>query len=119
MSKLIGIQAPEGDDDGEKVPTIDPERLEKVFSVAKRLNSKHQIQTVWLDDVLEWGLLTSKHVITPQGMQCFDTINFLDSFTVKQHVDMIRSAFSDVEKEQAVLTQKANKTTIIMTGGNA
>jgi len=119
MTNLIGLEASNADDTEDKVPQIDQARLGKVFEVAKKLNSKHQIQTVWLDDVLEWGLLTSKHVMTKDGMRCYDTINFLDSFTVKQHVDMIRGAFSDVEKEAQAEILKDSKTRIIMTGVNA
>ena len=72
-------------------PQLSPEQKEKVFSVAKGMKkSCYMLTTVFLEDVGRWGLLCTAKI----GGTPYQSMNYLDDYEARDHVDIFRNAFS-------------------------
>lgn len=75
-------------------PQIDAERKAKVFEIAKGMKKSCYMLTVAYQDD-EWLVVCNAKI----GGVLYQSANTIDAFTVSQHVDLFRMAFSQALKD--------------------
>lgn len=75
-------------------PQIDAERKAKVFEIAKGMKKSCYMLTVAYQDN-DWLVVCNAKI----GGTLYQSANTIDAFSVAQHVDLFRLAFSEALKE--------------------
>jgi hypothetical protein len=90
---------------------LDQERKAKVFEIAKHLKkSCYHLSVAYQDD--EWLVVCSASIYGT----LYQSANVIDAFSVQDHADLFRMAFSNALKQQEIAREKK---TIILPPGSA
>jgi len=98
-------------EDGEIVPELDYERKGKVLQIAKAMQkSCYSLSVAWQNE--EWLVVCTASIYGT----LYASANSIDTFSVADHAELFRMAFSEALKDQEIARKKQ---TIIMPAGNA
>jgi len=97
--------------DEEFVPELDNERKGKVLQIGRAMkDSTYMLSVAWQDE--EWLVVCTAKIFDV----IYQSANSLDKFSVHDHAELFRMAFSNALKEQEIARFKK---TFIMPEGNA